>query len=51
MQFQVLKDGKIMFQTSCESCIPPEEYIKNMKKSGYKIKTKKDGENNEERRK
>jgi hypothetical protein len=38
--FQVLKDGKIYFQTKYPECVPPEEQIKAMKKAGYKIKVK-----------
>lgn len=42
MMFQVLKDGKVMFWTQHESCVPSDDQIKEMKKAGYKIKIKKD---------
>lgn len=42
MKFQVLKNGKVVFWTEHESCIPDNETIKAMKKAGYKIKIKKD---------
>lgn len=42
MMFQVLKEGKVLFWTQHESCVPSEEEIKEMKKSGYKVKMKGD---------
>lgn len=45
MMFQVLKDGKVMFCTQHESCVPSDDQIKEMKKAGYKIKIKKDKSN------
>lgn len=45
MIFQVLKDGKVMFWTQHESGVPSESQIKEMKKAGYKIKIKKDKNN------
>ena len=42
MMFQVLKDGKVMFWTQHESCVPSESQIKEMKKAGYRIKIKED---------
>ncbi len=44
MIFQVIKNGEVKFWTNCQSCIPPEEQIKAMKKAGYKIKVIKDKE-------
>ncbi len=38
MLFQVKKDGKVMFWTTEESCVPSEEDIKSMKRAGYKVK-------------
>lgn len=38
MKFQVIKNGKVVFWTEHNSCIPDEETIKAMKKAGYKIK-------------
>lgn len=46
MIFQVIKDGEVKFWTNSESCIPPEEQIKAMKKVGYKIKVIKDKKQN-----
>lgn len=40
--FQVIKDGKVMFWTQHESCVPSESQIKEMKKAGYRIKIKED---------
>ena len=42
--FQVIKNGKVMFWTQHESCVPSEEEIKEMKKAGYKVKMKEDNE-------
>ena len=42
MTFQIIKDGKIMFQTNEESCVPSAEQLKEMHKHGYKYKTIKD---------
>lgn len=49
MMFQVIKNGKVMFWTDYESCIPPDELIKEMKKAGYKIKIKGEKQNGENR--
>lgn len=38
MKFQVIKNGKVMFWTENEKCVPDEETIKNLKENGYKIK-------------
>ncbi len=38
MLFQVKKDGKVMFWTNQESCVPSDEDIKDMKRAGYKVK-------------
>lgn len=40
--FQVIKDGKVMFWTQHESCVPTDNQIKEMKKAGYRIKVKED---------
>lgn len=34
---EVKKDGKTYFQTDYKECIPPNEILKQMKKSGYKV--------------
>ena len=49
--FQVLKDGKVMFWTEHESCVPTDEQIKEMKKAGYKIKIKGDDQPDKSRNK
>lgn len=49
MIFQVIKDGKVMFWTHHESCVPYNDQIKEIKKAGYKIKIKED--KNEKNRK
>lgn len=40
MLFQVSKDGKIMFQTEYQECVPSDDEIKAMKKAGYRVKRK-----------
>lgn len=47
--FQVLKDGKIMFWTQHESCVPCDDQLKEMKKLGYKIKIKEEKPNGKNR--
>lgn len=49
MMFQVIKNGKVMFWTDYESCIPTDELIKEMKKAGYKIKIKGEKQNGKNR--
>lgn len=49
MIFQVSKDGKIMFQTECQECLPSDDEIKAIKKAGYRVKMK--GDNEYDRRK
>lgn len=41
MLFQVIKNGKVMFQTEHEQCAPDEQQIKEMQKAGYHIRRKK----------
>ena len=40
MPFQVSKDGRIMFQTEHQECVPSDDEIKAMKKTGYRVKMK-----------
>lgn len=40
MLFQVSKDGRIMFQTEHQECVPSDDEIKAMKKAGYRVKMK-----------
>lgn len=40
MKFEVIKDGKRVFWTEYEKCIPDDETIKLLKKSGYKVRVK-----------
>ena len=40
MLFQVSKDGKIMFHTEYQECVPSDDEIKAMKKAGYRVKMK-----------
>lgn len=40
MLFQVSKDGKVMFQTEYQECVPSDGEIKTMKKAGYRVKMK-----------
>lgn len=42
MIFQILKDGKVIFWTDKESCVPSDMQLKEMHKNGYKYKTIKD---------
>lgn len=49
MLFQVSKDGRIMFQTEYQECVPSDDEIKAMKKSGYMVKMK-EHKNNEKSR-
>ena len=38
MKYEIIKDGKIMFQTDYEECLPPKEILKEMKNAGYILK-------------
>lgn len=38
MKYEIIKDGKIMFQTDYEECLPPKEILKEMKDAGYELK-------------
>lgn len=40
MKFEVFKDGKRVFWTEDEKCVPDEETIKSLKKNSYKVKVK-----------
>lgn len=37
MLFEVYRDGKRIMWTEQESCIPPNDVIKDMKAAGYKV--------------
>lgn len=45
MLFHVSKDGRIMFQTEYQECIPSDDEIKAIKKAGYRVKMKEDKKN------
>lgn len=34
---EIKKDGKTYFQTDSKECIPPDDILKSMKKSGHKV--------------
>ena len=40
MLFQVSKDGKVMFHTEYQECVPSDDEIKAMKRAGYLVKLK-----------
>lgn len=42
MLFQVSKDGKVMFHTEYQECVPSDDEIKAMNKAGYRVKMKED---------
>ena len=49
MKYEIIKDGKIMFQTDYEECLPPKEILKEMKNAGYELKKIKSKEKNDQK--